>query len=63
MFLRSKDDQPDAGECATLAQMWTLSQRWYGDRLDASFVPRSIDATQQLLDDVGLTVDFWQLQH
>lgn len=42
--------------------MWTLSQRWYGDRLDESFTPRTIDATQRLLDDVGLTSDFWQLQ-
>ena len=42
--------------------MWTLSQLWYGDRLDASFVPKPIDAVQQLLTDVGLTADFWQLQ-
>lgn len=43
--------------------MWKLSQAWYGDRLNASFVPRSVDATQQLLDDVGLTGDFWRLPH
>ena len=41
--------------------MWTLSQAWYGDRLDATFAPRSIGATQRLLDDVGLTSAFWQL--
>ena len=41
--------------------MWTLSQAWYGDRLDATFAPRSIEATQRLLDDVGLTSAFWQL--
>jgi hypothetical protein len=41
--------------------MWALSQRWYGDRLDRSFTPRSITAAQHLLDDVGLTSAFWQL--
>ncbi len=42
--------------------MWTLSQRWYGDRLDASFAPKPIDAVQQFLTDAGLTTDFWQLR-
>jgi hypothetical protein len=42
--------------------MWSLSQSWYGDRLDESFVPRTPDDTQRLLDGVGLTSDFWQLK-
>lgn len=42
--------------------MWTLSQEWYGDRLDASYTPRPIEAAQQSLDQVGLTADFWQLR-
>jgi hypothetical protein len=42
--------------------MWNLSQSWYGDRLEASFAPRNMNATQRLLDDVGLTSVFWQLQ-
>lgn len=42
--------------------MWTLSQGWYGDRLDESFESRTIEAAQQLLSDVGLTTEFWQLQ-
>ncbi len=42
--------------------MWTLSQLWYGDRLDEAFTPRTIDALQQFLTSVGLTTDFWQLQ-
>jgi hypothetical protein len=41
--------------------MWALSRRWYGDRLDRAFTPRSVAASQQLLDDVGLTSPFWQL--
>jgi hypothetical protein len=42
--------------------MWTLSRAWYGDRLEPEFTPRSIEATQRLLDAVGLTSRFWQLQ-
>ena len=42
--------------------MWALSLRWYGDRLDASFVPRTVEQTQRLLDDIGLTGGFWRLQ-
>lgn len=41
--------------------MWRLSQRWYGDRLDEDYAPRSVGAAQQLLDDVGMTAAFWQL--
>ena len=41
--------------------MWPLSQDWYGDRLDASYQPRTLDAAQQLLARAGLTGEFWQL--
>ena len=41
--------------------MWILSRHWYGDRLEEPFVPKTIDTLQQLLTDVGLTTDFWQL--
>jgi hypothetical protein len=42
--------------------MWTLSQRWYGNRLDDDFRPWTVDDLQQMLSDVGLTTDFWQLR-
>jgi hypothetical protein len=42
--------------------MWSLSRAWYGDRLDATFSGRTLDETQLLLDDVGLTDAFWQLR-
>jgi hypothetical protein len=42
--------------------MWTLSQQWYGDRLDEPFVPKTVDTLQRLLTDVGLTTAFFQLQ-
>ncbi len=41
--------------------MWSLSQAWYGDRLDPDFSPRPPAAAQQLLTDAGLTDPFWQL--
>ena len=34
----------------------------YGDRLDESFTPRTLEVAQQLLDDAGLVSAFWQLQ-
>ena len=42
--------------------MWSLSQDWYGDRLSPSFTPRTVAETQALLDKVGLTSAYWQLQ-
>jgi hypothetical protein len=41
--------------------MWTLSQLWYGDRLDEGFTPKSVDTLQRMLTDVELTTDFWRL--
>ncbi len=41
--------------------MWTLSQGWYGDRLAEPFTPKTITELQQLLSDLGLTSDFWQI--
>jgi hypothetical protein len=42
--------------------MWTLTQRWYGDRLAESYAPKSADTLQQFLTDAGLTSSFWQLR-
>jgi Alkylmercury lyase len=42
--------------------MWRLAQVWYGDRLDPDWSPRPAAAAQQLLDQCGLTGDFWRLQ-
>lgn len=61
MFLRSKDEHPAGGDTATLAQMWPLSRRWYGDRLEPTFTGRSVQEAQQMLAEVGLTAAFWQL--
>ena len=44
-----------------LADMWTLTTGWYGDRLAENYSPRPVSELQQLLDDVGLTGEFWRL--
>jgi len=49
------------GAVAPLASIWRLSQGWYHDRLDLGYRPPSIEHLQALLDDCGLTSEFWQL--
>ena len=38
-----------------------LAARWYGDRLDPDWRPRSVAESQRILDEVGLTGEFWRL--
>ena len=38
-----------------------LSRRWYGDRLDPGFEPRSEEEHQRFLREVGLMSEFWAL--
>jgi hypothetical protein len=42
----------------TLAE---LARRWYGNRLDPAWRPRSLAESQAILDSVGLTGQFWRL--
>jgi hypothetical protein len=44
-----------------LSSAWPLTVAWYGDRLSATWAPRSLDHHQQLLVQAGLTDRFWQL--
>ena len=43
------------------AQMWELAQRWYGDRLEPDWRPRTREGSQAILDGVGLRGPFWSL--
>ena len=45
----------------TLDQAWDLSQRWYGNRLDADFRRPARDEAQAIFASVGLTGDFWRI--
>jgi hypothetical protein len=38
-----------------------LAHRWWGDRLSPNWQPRARAASQAILDDLGLTSEFWQL--
>ncbi len=59
-LLRSEEDV-SSGETVDLATLMRLARRWYGDRLDPDWRPRTRDESQAILDDVGLTGSFWQL--
>jgi hypothetical protein len=49
------------GETMTLAQLWELAKRWYGNRLEASYHGRSLDKAQQIFRELGFTAPFWYL--
>jgi hypothetical protein len=47
------------GEVMPLAQLWTLSQKWYGNRITRDFHGRSLEEAQAIFREVGLTAPFW----
>lgn len=49
------------GAAFTLSQLWTLAQRWYGDRLDPHWSPHDRARNQADLAAAGLTGPFWEL--
>jgi hypothetical protein len=50
------------GELVDLPTLRRLARRWYGDRLDPDWRPRTLEASQAILDEVGLTGAFWRLR-
>jgi hypothetical protein len=59
-LLRSGEDVT-TGALVELPQLFALARRWYGDRLSPDWRPRTRDESQRILDEVGLTGDFWRL--
>ena len=49
------------GKLVDLATLAELARRWYGDRLDRDWRPRTLAESQAILDGVGLTGEFWRL--
>lgn len=47
------------GEILSLAQLWALSQKWYGNRLAHDFEGRSQEEAQAIFRELGLTAPFW----
>ncbi|WP_033377890.1 alkylmercury lyase family protein [Corynebacterium lubricantis] len=55
------ENAPGEGYIAPLKQVWELAVPWYGDRLRDDFTPHSTAQNQQILNEVGLTGEFWEL--
>jgi hypothetical protein len=51
----------DRGAVVSFEQMWALAQRWYEGRMKPGWRGRSAEEAQRVLDDVGLSGDFWSL--
>ena len=60
-LLRSEEEIPSEGAWMTIEQLERLARRWYGDRLDPDWRPRTREQSQRILDEVGLRGDFWRL--
>jgi hypothetical protein len=57
----SPDHAPGGGALVPAETMWRLALPWYGNRLDADYVPLSADRKRELLAGLGLDGPFWQL--
>jgi hypothetical protein len=51
----------ETGALVELPRLNELARRWYGDRLSPDWRPRTREQSQQILDEVGLTGEFWRL--
>ena len=49
------------GATISVAKLAELAHAWWGDRLSPDWTPRSREASQAILDRLGLTGPFWQL--
>ena len=61
MRLLRSEEEVTAGELVDLATLAELARRWYGNRLDPDWRPRTLEESQAILDSVGLTGEFWRL--
>jgi hypothetical protein len=61
MRLVRSDEGITTGELVPIATIKALAPRWYGDRLDPEWRPRTREQSQAIFDAVGLTGDFWRL--
>ena len=60
-LLRSGEEAPEHGELVAIDPLRELARRWYGDRLDPDWRPRTREQSQAILDAVGLRGEFWRL--
>ena len=61
-LFRSEEELPEPrGGVVEVRVLRPLAAEWYGDRLDPDWRPRSVEASQAILDRYGLTDPFWRL--
>jgi hypothetical protein len=51
----------EPGATITIAKLSELAHAWYADRLVSGWQPRSRDESQAILEDLGLSGEFWRL--
>jgi len=69
VFLRSEehlrrwlgDNGYEPGATMSTPTLNTLARRWWWTRLDPDWTPRSVEESQAMLTEVGLTGPFWEL--
>jgi hypothetical protein len=61
LFRSEEDIGSPRGGVMTTARLHSLARRWYGNRLDPGWRPRTVDQSQAILEAVGLSGDFWRL--
>ena len=60
-LFRSEEEAPHGGATVPIQQLNELAKRWYGDRLEPGWRPRTTAESQAILHEVGLTDDFWEM--
>jgi hypothetical protein len=61
MRLLRSEEAVTTGETVPIETLAELARRWYGDRLQPGWRPRTLEHSQAILDGVGLTGPFWRL--
>jgi hypothetical protein len=69
VFLRSEEhlarwlDEKgrEAGASMSATTLNELAQRWWRTRLEPDWRPRTADESQAILEELGLTGEFWRL--
>ncbi len=69
VFLRSEEHLQrwldengwEPGETLTAVKLNELARNWYWTRLEPDWRPRPREESQAILDEIGLTGEFWRL--
>ena len=58
---RQQWNQP-RGATLTIDQAWQLAGAWYGNKMDPAWRRATVEETESLLRELGLTGAFWNLR-